>query len=239
MSKLSLKDLDSKMSDLQSHFRDELVKFREEIVNIRSPDVQNSEGDKLASLINRFNLFEASVNNRLQTLQRQVEDTKKQEEQLYVKVDDILQQTNRNKVVIYGLSEKDGESLHNYVIEHLKNKMEITINKTDIAGCYRVGRKKPGDKKSRPVIVEFYNWRLRDEILLQKRKLKGSKTVCTEILSPLRYKVYITAKQKFGNNDCWIYRGRIGVLQAGETRYVATMSQLDDLIRHSNLGVSL
>lgn len=231
MSKLTVKELDARVTGLQAYFQDELGKFKTEINNVKSPDIPaTGDPDKWRNFITKFGFFEATINNKMHELEKQVSDIKRQMDEMYVRCDDLLQLTNRNKVIFYGIQTLTGETLKNRIVEIINSKLNISIQDKDIANCYRVGRKKADDKKQRPVIAEFYNWRMRDDILVERRRFKGTKIVCTEVLSPLRYKVYSAARQKLPNH-CWTFRGKIGFLQGNNVRYVTTMTQFNDILQ--------
>lgn len=237
MSKVTVKDLDAKVNDLHVFFQNELGKFKSEISNIKSPEIlgvsDGTDDVRIASLIKNFKYFEASVKNQLAELREQVAEIKKQSDQIQTRMDDIIQQTNRSKLIFYGIPEANSENVSETITNILKDKLNVSIGGLEIASCYRIGRKKIPDKKPRPVIVEFFNMRLKNDILSERKRFKGSKIMCTEVLSPLRYGVYRVARHKLGK-DCWTNRGRIGFVFEGSIHYVTTMHQLDIIVQRED-----
>ena len=61
----------------------------------------------------------------------------------------------------------------------------------------------------RPIIIKFVSYRDRDNVYKNKKHLKGSGTVITESLTKKRYALYLAARKKFGDRNCWTTDGRI------------------------------
>lgn len=222
----SIKDLDSKVNDLKLHFSDELGKFRNEISKIKSPI--NEEVNSADTILNEFNLFKATILNRLQLLESEINLLKKEAEATQQKSDNSVQHSNQNKIILFGLKEKPGESLVSEMSNIFSDKLNVNVKTADIYNAYRVSKK--NDNKTRPVIVEFCTVWKRNEVFYTKRHLKGSPLVIAEVLSPLRNHVFKLAKKKLGKR-CWTNGGRIGFKVGDTVKYVVSVDQFDSAFR--------
>lgn len=219
----TIKDLDVKVNDLKTFFSSEINKFRNEIEKVKTPTTgDDSDGTKISVISNSFDLFSAAVNNRLSQLESQITALKKEVDVSNARIDRNIQYYNRNKLLLLGVKESAGEDLRNVVIDLVNSRLHISVEKDEIFYSYRLGKK--GDKRVRPVVVEFCNMWVKNEVFAQKKLLKGTGTVISEFLSPNRYEVFKLAKQKFGK-DCWTSRGMIGFKINETVKYVSTVCQ--------------
>ena len=76
-------------------------------------------------------------------------------------LEDQLQYTRRNQILVHGLPEKEGrENTDDAVLEVFKE-MDVNITKNEINRSHRLGKRKnsQGSDKQRPVIVSFVSYR--------------------------------------------------------------------------------
>lgn len=93
----------------------------------------------------RFGLFETTIKNQLLHLKDQINDIKKASSLVQRCVDDMMQHSNRRKLIFYGLSEKHGEIL-NRNVECIKNKLSTQIQRKPIQELLSSGQKPSADK---------------------------------------------------------------------------------------------
>lgn len=225
----SIKDLDLKVADLKNYFNDELGRFKGEIAKIKSPTVDSEpvNNARLADVLNSFDLFRAAVDNRLKSLESQVNELRVASEGFNAKLDTYVQHGNRNKILVFGIEEKSSEISQREVIETINTKLKIQLGATDIDLCYRIGKKRDG--VARPLLVEFVCIRKRNEIYYNKKLLKGSEITIAEVLSPMRFELYKLVRQKFGK-ECWVNRGRIGLKFNDRVEYITSVKQFHAIV---------
>ena len=134
---------------------------------------------------------------------------------LEMSVDDQEQRSRNMCLLIHGVVEKDGEKTDELVLNVIINDLGIVnINITEIQRSHRLGPRKPqrnlrSSKMYRPIIVRFSNYRMRQKVFSEKRKLKGTTTFISENLTKKRYVLYQSAINKFGKGKVWSSEGRI------------------------------
>lgn len=225
----NIKELDMKVNDLRNFFSDELNKFKSEITKVKSPaiDTEADDGSKLQMLINRFEFFKTTVDNRLKSIESQVDILRQSIENIDERLDTIVQHGNRNKVLIFGVQEQSGEKLQDRIVEIVNSKLSTTLQITDMDFCYRIGKKT--DKVARPVLVGFVNTWKRNDIFYSRKLFKGTKISISEVLSPVRLQTYKIVKQRF-EKECWANRGKIGFKINGKIEYVTSVKQYHTLV---------
>lgn len=231
MAKTTVKHLDGKVNELQSYFEAEMGKFRSELRMIKTPDAATSGEDKLESLLLKFGFFEATVSAEIQSLKKEVTSLKQQCDRINLTLDNCIQEANISKLLLYGVPERADENPLNDVIDTIKLKLKIPLNGEDLISCYRYGRKKSSGTADRPLLLHFADVRKRNEIFQSKKLFKGTKLAITELLSPLRYDIYKTVKEKVGKGKCWTNNGRVGYCWNGRTYHISSIKHFLDICK--------
>lgn len=134
------------------------------------------------------------------------------------------------RLVVHGINGNVG-NLCNYVLQTIIEKCGVNISINNINYSYRLG-KKSGDNNEdtkRPVLVEFCQRWVRNEVFASKKRLKGSKITITEML-PLDTIILFKKVRKLVGRNCWTRGGVVYVLDAdGNKRTVKSDSDLNDL----------
>ena len=79
----------------------------------------------------------------------------------------------------------------------------------------------------RPIIVRFSNYRTRQNVFSEKRKLKGKSTSISENLTKKRYELYKSAMNKFGKGKVWSSDGRIMTKVNDRYLIISSVKDLD------------
>lgn len=229
MAAKTVKDLDCKVNDLKNFFTQELGKFRGEIDKVKTPTddcALNKKGVDTEDIRIKFDFFKATVENQLKNLESEINLLRKDHVAVLSRLDNYIQQSNKGKILLLGIPETvDDTDLLKHTVSVVNSILMLPLSDKDVYDCYRLGKKTA--RKPRPVLVHFTVVRTRNEILHCRKRLKGSKLVVTEVLSPMRYEVFKLARQKF-QKDCWSNNGNIG-FKVGETiKYVSNMKQFLD-----------
>ena len=119
--------------------------------------------------------------------------------------------------MVHGLDEEKDESTDNKVLNIFKETLGLnSLKLEDIGRSHRLGKKENG--KKRPIIVRFATYRQKAMVYSNKRKLKGTRTVISENLTPSRYALYKKCLDRFGSRNVWTYDGRIYYLTGNKLR---------------------
>ena len=110
---------------------------------------------------------------------------------------------------MHGLRENDGENTDKIVIDTIRNEMDIVISEQDIDRTHRIGKANRNDGKSRPIIVKFARYAVRNQVYRNKRVLKGKNLLITESLTERRVKALKDAQSEFGTSNVWTSDGRM------------------------------
>ena len=137
--------------------------------------------------------------------------------------------SKQNIILIHGVEEIQNTDVYDSVTTLISTKINIRINKNDINCCYRLGAKKPGVSKPRPVVVSFCRRWQRDQIFYSKKHLKASSIMFTEMLSVDTLAIFRETRKHF-KNECWTKSGQVIVLKDGVKVLVNTHKQLGELI---------
>lgn len=99
------------------------------------------------------------------------------------KIDDLENRSRRNNLIVYGISEAANESfeeLKKLVCEDIFDGL-LNVTTASLERIHRLG--KPQRNKTRPVIVRFFDFNDKVNVLKNARKLKGKKISISEDFS--------------------------------------------------------
>ncbi|KAJ8914711.1 hypothetical protein NQ315_017421 [Exocentrus adspersus] len=147
-----------------------------------------------------------------------------------IAIDNITQNSYKNKLLVYGANEKPNEDLFVIVINIFNNKLSKQILKTDLVNCYRYGKKI--ENKTRPILVEFLHVWKRNDVFYAKSALKNSNQAIAELLTNRRYELYREARGKF-KNDCWTKNGVIIFIMDKRKHFVSSFEEYNKIMERS------
>ena len=148
----------------------------------------------------------------IQTRDTRIASLEKKIENLLDQQDEAEQYSRRNCLIFHGLEEKVNENTDETVIKLCEEKMNVKINPRDIDRSHRIGPSK--DKKNRGVIVKFTNYKTRDQIYKNRKKLRSSQEGAIfvhESLTKTRSELFWKVKSKYKDmiEALWTQDGRI------------------------------
>lgn len=229
---VSVKELDSKLNNLTTHFTEELNKFKGELKQKHAEDV---DGEEISNdLLRRFEEFETSIKNNIKNLQSQIDIIRNNNDKLVKNMDYELQKQNSSKIIIYGCPEKNNENILTDIAKLFSEKLHVNVEKSEIYDCYRLGTLKTPkgnttDKpRPRPIVIEFLTMWKRNEVFYQKSSLKGSQIVLSDVLTPVRFKLFQEAKKLF-QRDCWVRNGKIIINKNNKLHQICDNEGLNNL----------
>ena len=131
----------------------------------------------------------------------------KKAENLEKEIDKHEQYSRRNYLLVHRIVETDDEVMDDLVIETISTNMNIEISPADLERTQRVGKKKPGQNKPRPIIVKLSRDNVRKKAFSNKKNLKGSNESITEDLIPKRMEILKKARIEHGLTNVWTSDG--------------------------------
>ena len=119
------------------------------------------------------------------------------------------QYSRRNCLLVHGVEEKNNEDTDQEIINIVKNDLgeEITIHDIDRTHC--LGKWKLDDNVSRPIIVKFTRYNVRNRVFKTKTKLKGKTVSITESVTKRRVVELKKAREMYGFKNVWSQGGKI------------------------------
>ncbi|CAG9822895.1 unnamed protein product [Phaedon cochleariae] len=198
----NLKELNARVEELAGQFE----KGLEEIKKSYTEDTSDT-GPRMKANSNTNEIvrkFEEKMLSSLRDIKNQISTMQKEIDANKSKLDNLILDQNKNTLVIHGIDEKS-TNIYEEVLNVFTNIMHIQIEKTNINQCYRIGQKSQR-KQPRPIVVEFTQCWIRDQLFYAKSKLKGSRILITEKLSRDTLEIFKKVKAVMGNT-AWTQRG--------------------------------
>ena len=122
-----------------------------------------------------------------------IEDLKSEVDSLSTKIGKLeklqhqqQQYSRRNCLLVHGIAEEKEEITDEVTINALNEKLDQDITLRDIDRMHRIGEHKNTTGKTRPIIVKFVRYNIRNRAFRNKKKLKGQKISITENISKKR-----------------------------------------------------
>ena len=86
--------------------------------------------------------------------------------------------------------------------------MQEKLTDIEIDRSHQIGRLKKG-KQSRPIIIKFARYNIRNRVLKNKKKLKDTGVSITESLTQKRMQMLTKARDEFLFKNVWTQDGKI------------------------------
>lgn len=232
----SVSDIENRMEQMAVQFQKEMEGFKTKLARAQDPEKdaacasEADSGPSIDELSNSFSDFEKRVNKELNALQVQVHMLNKSLNQVKLIVDNNLQWSYRNRILMYGIPEDNSQtitSLMKLAVGLINEKISdkgVELQIADIADCYRYGRSKPN--MHRPVLIEFMRPFVRNRVFTNKSAFKGSDIVLSEYLTKTRHAIFREARRRY-RKDSWTMNGNIFVkTNNGEKKRIDDISEL-------------
>lgn len=145
-------------------------------------------------------------------------DTKQKVVDVEQKVDTVQQHTKNNNLRLMQIPEADNENISDKVLNIFKNKLQITVSKSDVIAIYRAGQKI--GNKPRHTLVTFRDNSMKMAVYNKKKSLKGSNIVIKEDLTAQRLKAVKIASDKYGFKNVWTVNGNIFAKTENEVKKI-------------------
>ena len=125
-------------------------------------------------------------------------------------IDRREQYLRRNCILLHGIPEYNGEVTDDVAVKTIcENINDNIVTADDIDRSHRNGKYETMKKNSRPVIVKFARYNVRDRVFSNKRKLKGKQISISESLTKLRLMKLKEARDQYTFANVWTQDGKI------------------------------
>ena len=112
------------------------------------------------------------------------------------------QYSRRNCLLIHGIDEENQENTDEVVINVLKKEMDEEITHQDIDRSHRLGNRKLGKNKPRPIIIKFLRY-VSAKIFKNKIKLQRKRISVKESLTKLKVKKLLKTREEHSFRNVW------------------------------------
>ena len=214
------------LSDMMTLFQKRMSNFEAELQ--KDPSVPSSTDGLVAD----YTSFKKFIHEALGCLQRQLES-------LAQGLDNLEMRGRRKMILLHGVTEQAKEDTTKVVAEVVRCHLKLTdFTVADIRRCHRMGRQ-TGANKPRPILCKLRDAGVRDSVWFAKTKLKGTGITASEFLTRSRHQLFMSARERFGETNCWTKQGIIYVLGAdGSRQRVNSLHDLNNIVQVSDRVMS-
>lgn len=190
------------------------------------------EQEFLSSLAERI-CEKMGIQKDLHKISEKVVNLEKENASLNKKIDDLEQYTRKANIRINGVNEEKGEDLNNKVLAIMRDKMQLDMKKDDIKICHRIGKQ---GAANRSIVVKLSNLQKRQQILANRKFLKGTSIYVTEDLTGVRYRLFVECRNRLGKHNVWISNGKIytKLFDQNGTNQKYVVESLEGLLKVAN-----
>ena len=152
-----LEKLEERFQKSVTNHSDRMDKIEDEVQGISTAHIRRIE--QVEGEIHDLSCQNTRLRTENENQQEQIDALQDDLEIKSMSLEDMMQYSRRNCLVITGIEETKGENTDEVVKDFAKNKLDVTVNDADIDRTHRLG--KPGIGKFRPIIAKFTNYRAR------------------------------------------------------------------------------
>lgn len=203
-----LKKLESRVDELHTlaHSNNETqIKGASQLTELKkSVDFMSTHFEKFKEELKRKDEVINSLRGHINKLQKEMNDVEHS-------VEKQEQYSRRNCLLIHGINENKKEDTDQIVIDALNDNLNLDVSINDLDRTHRIGKPRNVDEntKSRPIIVKFARYIIRQKVFGCKKKLKGKSISITESLTKKRLEKLKDARNQYGFENVWTFDGRI------------------------------
>lgn len=189
--------------DVETNPGPELAVILKQLQNIIE-DLKEIKEERLTSIESKLELL-TTLDSKLSSCVTQVSNLQRTVADLEMKVDDLENRSRRSNLIVYGVDENPNGSEDS--LDQVINSKIITgmlkMNPVSIERAHRLG--KPNSEKKRPIICKLLDYRDKESVLKNCRRLKGSNISIGEDFSvrvrDIRRKLWNSAKANKESGD--------------------------------------
>lgn len=228
---LTIRDVNARVDKLTELFQNGLQEFKNEFLVSKSDIPSASGSDENSAFLNKFKAFEVSMIEELGRIKDDVAKLNEQITSLNKSKSNYELKRNYNFIIVHGLKENKTD-IYEELLNLFSDKMGVNVKKSDINQCYRFGKSDTKKDKPRPVAVQFCQRWLRDSIFFNKKKLKGSRVMVTEMLTFDNLNLFKKCRELMGTS-AWTFNGLIYVSSSDGRKLIKSEADLPDIVVRS------
>lgn len=214
----------AKISEAQKQLEAKLTKRMADFESHLTSNSEPLSATKIDILAKEFQEFKSFAVEMLSLMRKQIAEVQ-------LSLDRLETRARSNCLIFKGIPEKQGEHNADMVCSILQEKLQISLDTTQsISSCYRLGAF--SESATRPILVRFYDIKMRQDVWKNKTKFKGSPYSCSEYLTRTRQALFINTRKVFGIHSCWTQDGVIIIKKSDGTKHrIVQESELEALQR--------
>ena len=159
----------------------------------------------------KFDELERDNREKEKKINKLEENSRKMNKKIYGLnrvIDRQEQYSRRNYILLHGVKESENEDTDTVVTETFNELLQEKLTDIDIDRSHWIGRLKKG-KQSRPIIIKFARYNIRNRVFKNKKKLKDTGIIITESLTQKRMQMLTKARNEFLFKNVWTQDGKI------------------------------
>ena len=204
--------------------RDE--QFLSDLVSRLTDKVELLVNRKLEELESKFR----GLDEGSKQLTQKIELLERENHQMRDSLDAMEQYSRRNTVRFLGVPCDDGskmnEDMENSLLELVNNNSRVKLDHGHVDRCHPIGTLKDG---KRDFLIQFCNFRHRQELLANRRVLRESGVNVVEDLTRNRYQILKSARAMFGGKNVWTLDGVVNCRVQSKKYVLKTLNHLQAL----------
>ncbi len=218
--------LQETVSEQISNLNKEVQSLRQELNNIKD-EVEKLQGENHDLQVAKEKLEQISKDNNM--AQRSTIHNKARR----TEIRELMQYSRRNCVLVTGIPESQGENTDDIIMKLAADKLEVPMDEIELDRTHRIG--KPNHEKPRPIVVKFTRHNKRQQIMRNRKKLKGTKIGIQELLTKYNQDLLKRARDLVDQchhvKSAWTWDGRVTVLAQyeGQSPRKITINKQQDL----------
>lgn len=175
------------------------------------------------------------INENINGLVNKVEQLNIKLQEANEKIDNLEQYSRINNLRVFGCKEVPNEAPVDVFVDFCRTKLNLIIQPSDIDVAHRLRGKENG---IRPMIVRFVTRTLKKKVFACKSKLKGSKIVLKEDLTPYSQSLLKKVSKVVPSNSAWTNDGKIFARTGNVIRHIRCDEDIIDLRSKSEMKSS-
>lgn len=252
-----MKKMVGSVEEMKKTLFEELGKLREEVQdpgkNLPGKSAVNSERaadndlhDPVDPETDRMDIiksFELRVIKILDEFQSQLLKFLTQTKELQDDIKRVHGLNNKNCLVFYGIQEGDrnGRKDVEEICQLIKQRFSADVVPSDLDYVMRLGRNSENTaaaaaattNRMRPMLVRFVQrWR-RDFIYANKRNMKGTGVLISELLQKETLRLYKLVRDKVGDKLAWTWQGNVYICFGGTRVRIENEASLHEIINRN------
>ena len=210
--KANMEDMKKKLNEMDKTQRYRMQTIEKQVHKMEETHTRRLE--QAEAEIHTLSCENIKLRTQNATHENQIDDLLANLEERSSVLEDQMQYSRRNCLIVTGIAENRGEDTDKVMQSFAMDKLGIQLPESEIDRSHRLGKKQIG--KPRPIIIKFVRYNMRRKFMKERRKLKGQGMSIQEHLTPFAEHLYGTAQDLARKapwlKKVWTWDGRITCL---------------------------